>query len=630
VCLQSTFRRNTCMWAYSKTRRHIVLLQSHARVMSSVCHLTKARIACVMIQANWRGHRQRSEVDLLVCEQGASAVQIQAFYRGVSARGKYQRLRRATVCLQSTFRRYSCMRAYSKTRRHIVLLQTHHRGISSVSNSELTFDCMATAATVIQSFVRMLQTRRKFWSLREPYSCRLALHIAARKIQLMFLLWKMEGAVLEMESSTIILRRCIRGQLVRSASRFALSHMNTSIRGAPLSPITRVSSPTNHLTLATFRSWNRALGQARVAAAILIQTAFRRVRTRSPLRGKVSSLRDAREKENSSPFAVISESSVLQSELSLGDWNRKICPNGDDLLTGKEELQEQMNVAVVDIQRALRGWNVRKLYMDIELERYARKKLESTSAHKIQKWFCRWKDTINARKVSQQRTLLIHEDEIENKTQQSTLGVCRTGNADPARNVASTAHCEELILARQGAAALNLQKSWRRYVKVKEQRCRRTMCATTIQATVRRFLAAKIFGSLNQSCAKQKAAILVQSVVRSYLKRKRFVALLKASLGMQRLHREFVVQRDGEILKKHLAKLEAKSQLAVREFMLDHDLSTLIDQGTTCAPSYLEELQTWKLEYESTRYDAPTPMSRTMEQGISSLHHSTPVRSNKR
>ena len=184
--------------------------------------------------------------------------------------------------------------------------------------SRRQFTTVLRGMIALQSIWRMRTVWRAYWFLRVSPDERFTLEVAARRIQLSFLIWKMRMAVLEMQSSAVILHRCMRGQLSRSAALFALNHMNASLQHVPLTPVARVSSPTNFQAKSAFMAWDRALGTARVTAAIVIQAAARRMLARQFVEAE---------------FGISFEKEVLELSIRISE-----------------------NEAAEDIQEAFRAW----------------------------------------------------------------------------------------------------------------------------------------------------------------------------------------------------------------------------------------------------------------------------------
>ena len=124
---------------------------------------------------------------------------------------------------------------------------------------------------------RLQACARRFLQLRSNERVK----AAVRKIQVAYFTWKMEITLLNVESSVVLLQRSVRGQLVRSATRFALNHMNASIRSSVRPTFVRVSDVDRGQHKASRAAldsaWAQAQSNVESTAAVVIQTAARRM-----------------------------------------------------------------------------------------------------------------------------------------------------------------------------------------------------------------------------------------------------------------------------------------------------------------------------------------------------------------
>ncbi len=112
------------------------------------------------------------------------------------------------------------------------------------------------------------------------------LESAARAIQVKYFTWKMQLTLLMVQSSVVLLQRSVRGQLLRSAARFALSHINASLYSSVIGSFKRVTTILDRGVGVIWYEWKSAVRAAREAASIVIQSACRRMlarRTRNEL-----------------------------------------------------------------------------------------------------------------------------------------------------------------------------------------------------------------------------------------------------------------------------------------------------------------------------------------------------------
>jgi IQ calmodulin-binding motif len=167
-----------------------------------------------------------------------AAISIQSVTRRKFERDKFENLRDAAVRVQKHQRmRYARNLMNSRKRQHLLALAS------------------------FQAIVRAKLARCLFAQQKS----------AANVMQRAFFTWKMNVTLLEVQSSVVLLKRSIRGQLERSATRFALSHVNDSRRS-----FDRISTLSFHVDSSILAAWSEAESMAKECAAVVIQGAVRR------------------------------------------------------------------------------------------------------------------------------------------------------------------------------------------------------------------------------------------------------------------------------------------------------------------------------------------------------------------
>ena len=264
------------------------------------CHrgFENARSGVIRIQSVWRRAICRVKIQL----KNDAAVRIQAFWWGAYTREKYKiktvfilqalthrhaaslQLKStitSSTYIQSAWRRWKSVKDFKASKSVIIFIQKHWRASVARNHFLITRSC----AVMIQSAFRRTLVLMVFWFMRLPKEERIHVDNAARTIQIAFFHWKMQLAVCEMQSWLIILQRSIiRGQLVRSAARFALAHMNLSLRSSALEYMARLIANANPDIVSTIIAWNRSVAGAHESAAIVIQSAGRRMIARNIVR----------------------------------------------------------------------------------------------------------------------------------------------------------------------------------------------------------------------------------------------------------------------------------------------------------------------------------------------------------
>jgi hypothetical protein len=244
IVMQYYWRRLVYKRAQQVVFRHAVFIQKTTRSRLARQSYLNARRGICLLQALARGSLQRS----LAKDWRASfnaAVSIQSIARRKFERDNFVNLRNAAIRIQNHRRlRKACMLMTVKRRQDMALAS-------------------------FQAIVRAKLAGSLFAQQKG----------AARVIQAAFFAWKMNLTLLEVQSSVVLLKRSIRGQLERSATRFALSHVNDSRRS-----FERMSKTSFHFDSSKLFAWSEAESMAKECAAVVIQGSIRRliaiVRTR--------------------------------------------------------------------------------------------------------------------------------------------------------------------------------------------------------------------------------------------------------------------------------------------------------------------------------------------------------------
>ena len=292
--IQCLWRSHIARSRFLKERSSAIFLQRSARMAVSRKAYFVKQSAALVVQYHWRRR---------------------CFSRG------HEHLIRCAILVQRTVRSYLARQSYLKVKRGVCLLQALIRGALKRATLkewrtlfESTFDLgekSTKAAISIQSVTRRKFERDKFGNLRDAavrvqkhqrmryarnlMNSRKRQHLlvlasfqaivraklarclfarqksAANVIQRAFFTWKMNVTLLEVQSSVVLLKRSIRGQLERSATRFALSHVNDSRRS-----FDRISTLSFHVDSSILAAWSEAESMAKECAAVVIQGAVRR------------------------------------------------------------------------------------------------------------------------------------------------------------------------------------------------------------------------------------------------------------------------------------------------------------------------------------------------------------------
>jgi myosin heavy subunit len=422
---RSSIRFDRGIWMSSA-----IFIQSRVRGCITRDLVKQQTKAALSIQRVWRGRSlqlaflQRTMEETLTLELEESskyhaAVTLQAFVRCRAAGARFKFLRNACIVIQSFIRRQQNIKRFQASMTAITLIQKHWKG----SVDRRAFEKLRMCAIVIQSFFRMTRVLQDWWFLRFPEEKRNILEDAARKIQVAFFLWKMKLAVWQMQSSAIILQRSIRGQLVRSAARFALVHMNASFRNSVILSFARVVAGNDQEYAPTAIAWGDAVLKAKLSACTVIQSAARRMLAKRKV---------------ASDFGV-----EFGAELCM-DQSR-IEEEGSSAIVIQRAFRCKLSAKagytkqVVTLQTIYRGWKARKCYATILESRSRARHRETTHAaiqiqRTVRKMLSRVEGAkrrlLHTEKARSASTCLLERIEKSSKAVVDKLLYASEGNAD--------------------------------------------------------------------------------------------------------------------------------------------------------------------------------------------------------
>jgi hypothetical protein len=324
----------------------------------------------------------------------------------------------------------------------------------------------------------------------------------------------------------------MKGQLVRSAARFALFHMNSSLRAAEVISRARVVSDSNPNAISTVVAWDRALNWARISASIVIQSAARRTIARKRVRrvfGKTfnSNLNMGRKRVKAENAAVI----VIQRAF--------------------RRCRAKRLESIVLIQRVVRGWLGTQMCLELVKARLVKR--DNSAATVIQS-VCRRQKARTELSAIQQAAIQIQS------TWRSRLLRARYDRIIAAIRVIQVerrAWMHRMSFQRHKIAAFLLQRVWRGFL-AKRIFVQQYEAALRIQKVVRwmhrmNFQRHKI------------AALALQTVWRGFLAKRIFVQQYGAALRIQKVVRGCLA-RSEYLTKQHIGSSE-KADLECARFL---------------------------------------------------------------
>jgi hypothetical protein len=376
ILIQQTWRRAGAEHSYMLKRASSIMLQCAIRgfIARQGCRHAireqEMRLDSAMkIQASWRRYICLE----IYSRQRGSCILLQTFFRGVLASLHLKRCIAASTVLACAIRVRGAKISFTNARRAAISLQKMWRA-ALIHNK---FEVQRTCAMIIQSVYRRHLVERVYWFLKAPIETRRLVDAAARRIQIAYFLWKMRLAVDEVQSSAILLNRCMRGQLVRSTARFALSHMNASFQrsGTVASAVSFISDEGPQYADALL-AWDSSVVQAKGAACVVIQSAARRLIARSRVERACGrrfcsrlqvdqrlAIREERSAYRIQRLWRIRISRKLCAALKIQSVSRDWIARRNHSVLLSTLRQELENVSAVTIQQLQRGWICKQLYL---------------------------------------------------------------------------------------------------------------------------------------------------------------------------------------------------------------------------------------------------------------------------
>ena len=376
IILQSAFRRFFAIRLRSKLAAEVhqastVLQDQHTAASKIQCvyrqiiakrlyeklSWQRINISAINIQTYWRGCVAREKYN----KTRVAAILIQSQWRSHALYDEFNRALGAAIIMQSVIRRFlimmevrNCQLAASQIQRlwrlrtkiRDIELRQYHRAVDSSiviqslwrgSVARESYSCIRGAVITIQAVVRGVQVRDDWWFVRFLVEDRVVFDAAARKIQITYAVFILKLSVWEMKSLAVLLQRGVRGQLERSAVRYALMHVNLCMHSRVLDTFDRVVSGQEGVS--TIVAWNRAVADARTSAAIVIQSFARQIFVRNEIYRNYGVLFQAA--HTNSEVAKQRDDATLAIQMVFRNWVTHRSQNA------------------IEIQKIVRGWIAR-------------------------------------------------------------------------------------------------------------------------------------------------------------------------------------------------------------------------------------------------------------------------------
>uniref|UniRef100_A0A7N9AKA8 Assembly factor for spindle microtubules n=1 Tax=Mastacembelus armatus TaxID=205130 RepID=A0A7N9AKA8_9TELE len=548
--IQAAFRKHAAQRHYLVLKKAAAVIQQKYRA-TILTRKTKndydaLRNAAVIIQANWRGRADRKWIE----KQHRSATLIQACYRRHKAQAEYMSRKAAAVIVQRHYRAYVVGKEMRETfmckRAACVTLQAGFRG----TRVRRELKKKHWAATVIQSSLRMVLCRKRYFLLRS------AAIITQSQYRALLLCRTQQNDYRQLKQATIKIQAVYRGFRVRedlkkkhkAAKAIQAQFRMHRICMAYLAAKCAAIIIQERYRAKMLRDQQLQRYKTMKSSAVVIQAAYRGHRVRK----KVEEMHRA---------ATLIQRKVL----TIRDRNRflaireaaLVCQQRYRAVTLAREKQLDYLLkrrAVICLQAAYRGYEVRKQLRN-----------QHMAAVTIQSHFRKYQQRTHYKRVCWAARVLQTRYRANKKMREEINILNGKRNAAVVLQAAFRGMKSRRLIKQRHQAATSIQRAYRTHCKHKEyltlkstvvtiqQRYRATVAAKEQQKQYQQMRRAAVVlqaayrgWQVRKEVARQHhAATVIQSVFRKHREEVKFQAMRLSATIIQRHYRSCVLQRQN-------------------------------------------------------------------------------------
>nr|CAB3263063.1 uncharacterized protein LOC100187291 [Phallusia mammillata] len=212
---KATLLANRIRKEFKVLKSSVVKLQAVRRMIVQRRKFLEIKSAAILIQAHFRGWSIRRTY----IAKREAAIKIQAYFRRILCQKSYLAKRNAADCMQKRFRAKQLANAtraqFMKQKQSAILIQAFYRGYTARKQFKLMQEKARNekAAIVLQSWIRGCQQRQAYALLLEKKA-------AKRKLQLMMI-----GMAAQDHLNAIIIQRAYRRSVVRAHHKQHMQHV---------------------------------------------------------------------------------------------------------------------------------------------------------------------------------------------------------------------------------------------------------------------------------------------------------------------------------------------------------------------------------------------------------------------
>ncbi|XP_061884510.1 abnormal spindle-like microcephaly-associated protein [Entelurus aequoreus] len=210
VKIQSWYRMRRCLYQYKKFQRSSLLIQAYyrAHVQRRNFHkLKQQHNSAIVIQSVFRGYAVRKRVNrnrTAFLQKRVACVILQAGFRGMKIRTELKKKHKAATVIQSAVRMFLCRKRYILLQSAAIVIQCRYKALLQCRAQQHVYREQKKAAITIQAGYRA-------WREKEEINKR---HHAARVIQAKFKMYEVRMAYLATKCAAVIIQERFRAKIL--------------------------------------------------------------------------------------------------------------------------------------------------------------------------------------------------------------------------------------------------------------------------------------------------------------------------------------------------------------------------------------------------------------------------------
>ncbi|XP_061739795.1 abnormal spindle-like microcephaly-associated protein isoform X2 [Nerophis ophidion] len=212
VKIQSWYRMKKCLYQYKKFQKSSLLIQAYYRAhvqRRNFQRLKQRHNSAIVIQSVFRGYAVRNRNRTAFLQKRVACVILQAGFRGMRIRTELKKKHKAATVIQSAVRMFLRRKRYILLRSAAITIQCRYKALLQCRAQQHVYREQKKAAITIQAVYRA-------WRAKEEMNKR---HHAARVIQAKFKMYKVRMAYLATKCAAVIIQERFRAKILMNQQR---------------------------------------------------------------------------------------------------------------------------------------------------------------------------------------------------------------------------------------------------------------------------------------------------------------------------------------------------------------------------------------------------------------------------